>query len=144
MPKQRRTQNPHKQWEVVKTKHQQQQNRRLCLHVRTPKIQIRISVSPEENCTLSYPWRITALERTTVYATAVGSLNAFNWYQIFALDSVDVKTKIITHYDGTKKRARDSQIARAKVNPKLSHGGPSQRQASGANQPIKTSRQGCH
>ena len=31
------------------------------------------------------------------------------------------------HYDETKKRAHDSQIARAKENIKLSHGGPSQK-----------------
>ena len=43
----------------------------------------------------------------------------------------------ITHYDETKKMAHDSQIVRAKENLKLSHGGPSQRQASGTNQRIK-------
>ena len=35
----------------------------------------------------------------------------------------------------------DSQIVRAKENFKLSHGGPSQRQASGFNQRIKALRQ---
>ena len=30
----------------------------------------------------------------------------------------------LTHYGGTKKRAHDSQIVRAKENLKLSHGGP--------------------
>ena len=34
-------------------------------------------------------------------------------------------------YDGTKKRARDSQIVRAKENPKLSYAVPNERQASG-------------
>ena len=43
----------------------------------------------------------------------------------------------LTHYDETKKKAHDSQIARAKENPKLSHGGPSHRQASDTNPPIK-------
>ena len=33
----------------------------------------------------------------------------------------------LTHYDETKKMAHDSQIARAKENLKLSHGGPSYR-----------------
>ena len=48
----------------------------------------------------------------------------------------------LTHYDETKKTAHDSQIFRATENLKLSHGGPSQRQASSANQLIKTLRQG--
>ena len=39
----------------------------------------------------------------------------------------------------SKKMAHDSQIVRAKENLKLSHSGPSQRQASGTNQ-----RQGRH
>ena len=50
----------------------------------------------------------------------------------------------LTHYDDTKKMAHDSQIVRAKENLKLGHGGPSQRQASDTNQPIKTLRQGRH
>ena len=76
--------------------------------------------------------RTTALERT-------GTLNAFYWYQIFALDSAVVeiqemfsshggiltiamyhhgeKTLIkLTHYNETKKMAHDSQIVRAKEN----------------------------
>ena len=79
--------------------------------------------------------------------------------QIFALDYIVVKTQNwcslhgsfltlqcintendlirLTHYEDTKKTAHDSQIARAKVNLKLSHGGPSQRQAPDTNQPIK-------
>ena len=69
-----------------------------------------------------------------------GVLNAFYWYQIFALDSDVVEVKQIvqlawkpsnycnvssrrntliklTHYDETKKRAHDSQIVRATVGP---------------------------
>ena len=49
----------------------------------------------------------------------------------------------LTHYIDTK-RAHDSQIVRAKENLKLSHGGPSQRQVSATNQPIKASRQDHH
>ena len=56
-----------------------------------------------------------------------------------ALDYVVVKTKMLlssqrnyliklTHFDETKERAHASQIARAKENPKLSYGGPSQGQ----------------
>ena len=37
--------------------------------------------------------RTTALERTA--AQAMGGLNALYWYQIFALDSVVVKTQIL-------------------------------------------------
>ena len=37
-----------------------------------------------------------------------------------------------------QKRARDSQIVRAKENLKLSYGGPSQGHASGTNQRIKS------
>ena len=48
------------------------------------------------------------------------------------------------HYDETEKRAYDSQIARAKENLKLSHGGPSYSQASGTNAPIKALRQSRH
>ena len=70
-------------------------------------------------------------------------LNAFYWYQIFALDSAVVEVQEmfsshgghltnamyhhgetlikLTHHDETKKRAHDSQIARAKENLKLSH-----------------------
>ena len=33
----------------------------------------------------------------------------------------------LTRNDKTKKRAHDSEIIRAKENPKLSHGGPSYR-----------------
>ena len=36
-----------------------------------------------------------------------------------------------------KEKTHDSQIVRAKENLQLSHGGPSHRQASGKNQPIK-------
>ena len=42
------------------------------------------------------------------------------------------------------KRAHDSQIVRAKENLKLSHGGPSYSQASGANLPLKALRQSRH
>ena len=38
---------------------------------------------------------------------------------------------ILTHYNGTKIRAHDSQIVKAKVNLKLSQGGASRGQASG-------------
>ena len=79
-----------------------------------------------------------------------GGLNAFYWYQIFALDSAVVEVQEIIsshgghltnamyhhgknilinilHHDETKKRAHDSQIVRAKENLKLSHGGSSYR-----------------
>ena len=46
----------------------------------------------------------------------------------------------LTHYDDTKKRARDSQIVRAKENIKLSYGVPCQRHALGTNQHIKALR----
>ena len=42
------------------------------------------------------------------------------------------------------KMAHDSQIVTAKENFKLSYGGPSQWQASGANQRIKALRYGRH
>ena len=74
-----------------------------------------------------------------------GSLNAFYWYQIFALDSAVVEVQEmfsshgclltnamyhhgeLTHFDETKNRAHDSQIVRAKENLKLSHVGSSYR-----------------
>ena len=78
-----------------------------------------------------------------------GGLNAFYWYQIFALDSAVVEEQEmfsshgghlttamyimentlikLTLHDETKKRAHDSQIVRAKENLKLSHGGSSYR-----------------
>ena len=43
----------------------------------------------------------------------------------------------LTHFEETTKMANDSQIVRAINNLKLSHDGPSQRQASGTNQQIK-------
>ena len=43
-----------------------------------------------------------------------------------------------------KKKAHDSQIARAKENLKFSHGGLSYRQTSGTDPPIKTLRQRRH
>ena len=76
-----------------------------------------------------------------------------------ALDSLGVKTQqlfsshggfltnpmyhrsTLAHYDETKRRTSDSQISKANENLKLSHGGPSQRQVSGINQPIKALRQ---
>ena len=76
-------------------------------------------------------------------------LYAFNWYQIFALDSAVFEVQEmfssygghltnavyhlgetlvkLTHHDETKKRAHDSQIVRAKENLKFSHGGSSYR-----------------
>ena len=45
----------------------------------------------------------------------------------------------IQNKEQTQKWAHDSQIVRAKENLKLSHGEPSQRQASGTNQPNKAS-----
>ena len=50
----------------------------------------------------------------------------------------------VTHYDGTKKMAQNSQIVRAKENIKLSYGGPSKRQTSGTNQRIKALLKGLH
>ena len=50
----------------------------------------------------------------------------------------------LTHYNDTKKRAQDSQIAQANEKLKLSHGRPSQRQDSGTNQRIKALRRGHH
>ena len=74
-------------------------------------------------------------------------LNAFYWYQIFALDSAVVEVQEmfsshgghltnamyhhgetlikLTHHDGKKKRVHDSEIVRAKENLKLSHDGSS-------------------
>ena len=67
-------------------------------------------------------------------------MHLFYSYHIFALDSVVVKTQKLlslhggfltykrnnptklTHYDEAKKRAQDSQIARAKENLKWRHG----------------------
>ena len=49
-----------------------------------------------------------------------------------------------TLHEETKKRAHDPQTARAKENPKLSHGGPSHRQAPGTNPPTKAPRQSRH
>ena len=48
------------------------------------------------------------------------------------------------HHKVRKKIAHDSQIVRAKENLKLSHGWPSQRQASGTNQQMKALRPGHH
>ena len=47
----------------------------------------------------------------------------------------------LTHYDETNKRANDAQIVIAKENLKLNKGGPSLRQASGTNPPIRAIRQ---
>ena len=50
----------------------------------------------------------------------------------------------LTRYHETKKKAHDSEIVRAKQNLKLSHDGPSYRQASGTTPPIKALRQSRH
>ena len=50
----------------------------------------------------------------------------------------------LNHYDETTKRTHDSQIVRAKENLKLSHGGPSQRKASGINPRLKALRLDRH
>ena len=50
----------------------------------------------------------------------------------------------LTTYDETKRRAQESQIDRAKEDLKLSHDGPSQRQATYTNKPIKVISQGRH
>ena len=42
-----------------------------------------------------------------------GGLYAFYWRQIFALDSVVVRTQKWTYYDETKKRAHDSQAIKS-------------------------------
>ena len=49
-----------------------------------------------------------------------------------------------TYYDETKEKAHDSQIVKAKENPKLSHGGSSQRQASGTYPPMNVLDQDRH
>ena len=67
-----------------------------------------------------------------------GGLNAFYWYQIFALDSAVVEVQylfsslggiltIAMYHYGEKKRVHDSRIVKAKENFKLRHGGPSYR-----------------
>ena len=78
-----------------------------------------------------------------------GGLNAFYWYQNFALDSAVAEVQEmfssygdhltnalyhhgetlfkLTHHDETKKRAHGSQIVRGKENLKFSHGGSSYR-----------------
>ena len=68
--------------------------------------------------------RTTALEVTGVG----GGLNAFYWYQIFALDSSVV---VLLKHKNIKleKRAHEFQIVRAKENLKLSHGGHSYSQS---------------
>ena len=107
----------------------------------------------------------TTLEQTA--ASATGCLNAFYWYQIFALDSAVVEEQNclariwgfpnycnvsswrnnlikLTHYDETKKRAHDSQKVRVKENLKYIHRGPCYRQASDTNPQIKALRQRRH
>ena len=64
--KQWQTQNPHNQWEAHQTTDQQQQNQRL-----------------------------RRASRLSHWGRGGGGLNAFYWYQIFALDSVVVKYKIV-------------------------------------------------
>ena len=90
-----------------------------------------------------------------------GGLNAFYWRQIFALDSVVVKTQNclarmeassqrnnqirIKHYDKTKKMANDSQIVRANKKPQFElRLAQPQRKRSGINKRIKALRQGRH
>ena len=98
---------------------------------------------------------------TAAYATGGwgGCLNAFYWRQIFVprfcccenttlfsshggfltnLMYHHRETIKLTHFDDTKKGTHDSQIVRAKENPKLSYDGPSQRQASDTKERIKT------
>ena len=78
---------------------------------------------------------------------SLGGLNAFYWYQIFALDSAVVEEQEMFSSHGglltnamyrhgetlneptmmKQKRAHDSQIVRAKENLKLGHGGSSYR-----------------
>ena len=96
----------------------------------------------------------------------MGGLNAFNSYQIFALDSAVHEAQngkllwIIPNYcnvslhrnniikltynDETGKQAHDSQIVRAKENLKLSHYGPSYSQTSGTNPRNKALHQSHH
>ena len=66
----------------------------------------------------------------------------------FLTNKMHQKNNLIksTHYDETKKGGPDSHIVRAnlKENLKLSHGGPSQRQALGTNQWIKALSQAHH
>ena len=49
----------------------------------------------------------------------------------------------LLHYDKTKKTAHDSQTDRAKENHNLSHGEPSQKQASDTNSPMKDYKVPC-
>ena len=64
-----------------------------------------------------------------------------NYYNVSAQRNGLIK---FTNYDETKKRAHDWQIIRAKENFKLSHGGPSQRQALGTNQRMNSLLQDHH
>ena len=50
----------------------------------------------------------------------------------------------LTYYDETKNMAHDSQIVRSKETPKLSHGKPSQRQASDTYPPMNVLDQDRH
>ena len=50
----------------------------------------------------------------------------------------------LTHVDGTKQRANDSQIVKAKENFRLSHSGPRQRLVPGTNPSIRALSQDHH
>ena len=54
----------------------------------------------------------------------------------------DLESKRVKHYDEAKKMSDDTKLVRVKENMNLSHGGPSQRQASDTNQQIKALRLG--
>ena len=97
-------------------------------------------------------------------------LHSFYWCQIFALESIVVKTQNVfrlhggiiiylcmhassqrnnliklTYYYTTLKRVQDSQIVRANKNSQVGHGWPHKRRpTSGNNQQIKALYQGCH
>ena len=77
-------------------------------------------------------WEITLILLEKMFTSLEGFL-----YQCNASSQRNNLIKL-THYDGTKKGAHDSQIVRAKENLKLTYGWPRQRQASGINQQIKS------
>ena len=93
----------------------------------------------------NYIKHIKAVYRQRIYNYLIkfsGMLH--RWLQRYHTRIRTLRSSLVTHYDETKKRACDSHVVRDKENLKLSHGGPSLRQASVINQLINALRQGCY
>ena len=134
-----------------------QDDRKSRMDTKQAEQNIKQSQTPTTGVTINKKSTTTEplpLEQTAAEATG-GGLNAFYWYQIFALDTAVVEAQEtpsphgstptnamhhhgetlikLTHYDETKKRVHDPQTVKSQRKPKAEMAGPATDKAPGTN-----------